>query len=289
MQLLRVGHPGKERPCLVAPDASVRDASRWVTDWAGSVLDPSFLHALRDKALLEWPSLPKVDVSSERIGPAVQPRQIISIGLNYRRHAQEAGMDLPLEPIVAAKSVLAVAGPNDDLIIPPGCRKVDWEVELGVVIGRRAQYLSDRSAAMECIAGYCTANDLSDREWLLERGGQWLKGKSFENFAPLGPYLLTADTIKDPGRLRLLCKVNGRVMQDDSTSDMIFDVGYLVHYLSQCMILEAGDVILTGSPGGIALGRPDKPYLRDQDIVEAEIVGLGTQRQRCRHYASPHA
>jgi 2-keto-4-pentenoate hydratase/2-oxohepta-3-ene-1,7-dioic acid hydratase in catechol pathway len=286
MRLVRVGKPGRERPCVVARDKTVRDVSDWVSDWAGDALYPEFLSELDAKIGRVVASLPEVDVSRERIGPPVQPRQILSIGLNYRNHAQEAGMALPDEPIVASKSPSAVVGAYDDLIIPPRAEKTDWEVELGVVVGRRAQYLPSPDAALRYVAGYCTANDVSERSWLLERGGQWIKGKSFESFAPLGPYLVTPEEIDGPGNLRLTCRVNGWLMQDGNTSDQVFSVEYLLYYLSQCLILEPGDVVITGSPAGIALGRPDYPYLRAGDVVEAEVQGLGVQRQHCRDHGA---
>jgi len=284
MRLLRVGNPGYERPCAVGPDGVVRDVSDWLNDWAGQNLDPEYVEAFSARLGREGHSLPSVDIGAERIGPPVRPQQIISIGLNYRRHAAEVGMAVPTEPIVATKASNALAGPYDDLLIPPGATKTDWEVELGIVIGRRVQYLSSPAVAKDYIAGYCTGNDISERNWLLERGGQWFKGKSFPSFAPLGPYLVTPDEIGDPGALRLTCHVNGKLMQDDNTSDMVFDVAELVHYVSCFMVLEPGDVILTGSPGGMALSRPDKPYLKAGDIVETEIAGLGAQRQRCQQH-----
>jgi 2-keto-4-pentenoate hydratase/2-oxohepta-3-ene-1,7-dioic acid hydratase in catechol pathway len=214
----------------------------------------------------------------------VRPGQIFSIGLNYRCHALQAGLELPREPIVASKSPWALAGPYDDLVIPPRAVKTDWEVELAVVIGRRAQYIATPAGALEHIAGYCTANDLSERSWLLERGGQWVKGKSFASFAPLGPFLVTTDEASRPNELVVSCRVNGEVMQRASTSNMVFDVQHLVHYVSQFTILEPGDVICTGSPAGMALGRPDQPFLKPGDLVEAEVHGLGAQRQRCRSH-----
>jgi 2-keto-4-pentenoate hydratase/2-oxohepta-3-ene-1,7-dioic acid hydratase in catechol pathway len=289
MRLLRVGDPGRERPCAIAPDNSVRDLSAWADDWSGGALDPTFLLAIEERLGREGHSLPSVDLSRERIGAPVQPSQILSIGLNYRKHAEAAGLALPSEPIVSGKSHLAISGPYDDLIIPPQSLKTDWEVELGVVIGRRAQYLSEPALAVEHVAGYCTANDISERSWLLEREGQWIKGKSFESFAPIGPYLVTTREITEPGKLRLTCHVNGRLMQDANTSDMVFDVPYLVYYLSRFMVLEPGDVVITGSPAGMALGRPDHPYLREGDVVEAEVCGLGAQRQSCRNFRADEA
>lgn len=284
MRLLRVGAPGRERPCAVGVDGSVRDLSRWVDDWTGAALAVVAMEALSRRFTLEWAQLPQVHVEHERIGPALRPGQILSIGLNYHRHAREAGMAVPEEPIVSSKSVHALGGPFDDLVLPLDGDKTDWEVELGVVIGRRVQYLATPGDAAACILGYCTANDLSERSWLLERGGQWIKGKSFDGFAPLGPYLVTADEVPSPQALELICRVNGEVMQRDSSEDMIFDAHHLIHYLSRFMTLHPGDVILTGSPGGMALGRPDQPFLRDGDVVEAEVVGLGAQRQVCRAF-----
>lgn len=284
MRLLRVGAPGRERPCAVGVDGSVRDLSTWVDDWTGAALAVAAMQALSQRFRREWAQLPKVDIEHERIGPALRPGQILSIGLNYHRHAREAGMAVPQEPIVSSKSVHALGGPFDDLVLPLDGDKTDWEVELGVVIGRRVQYLATPADAAACILGYCTANDFSERSWLLERGGQWIKGKSFDGFAPLGPYLVTADEVPSPQALELICRVNGEVMQRDSSEDMIFDVHYLIHYLSRFMTLHPGDVILTGSPGGMALGRPNQPFLRDGDVVEAEVVGLGAQRQVCRAF-----
>jgi 2-keto-4-pentenoate hydratase/2-oxohepta-3-ene-1,7-dioic acid hydratase in catechol pathway len=278
MRLLRMGRPGEERPCVEDRDGVVRDVSARVPDWTGAALDPDFLRELGP-----IDGLPVVDPRTTRVGPPVRPGgHLVSIGLNYRSHAADAGMALPAEPIVASKAPSTMVGPYDDLVIPPGGDKTDWEVELAVVIGRQAQYLPDSANAAEHIAGFCTANDVSERSWLLERGGQWLKGKSFESFTPLGPYLVTPDEAGDPGALALTCRVNGRLMQQASTADMVFGVPHLIWYLSQFMVLNPGDVVLTGSPGGVALGRPDEPYLRPGDLVEAEVGGLGAQAQRCR-------
>lgn len=286
MRLCRLGPSGSEVPCALAPDGTVRDLSGWIPDWSGSVLDPSTLGELAGRLSENAGSLPVIDPRTVRVGPPVLPGHLISIGLNYRDHAAAVEMALPVEPIVASKAPSALAGPHDDLVLPPGGDKTDWEVELAVVIGRRAQYLADEQAAAAVIAGYCTANDISERGWLLERNGQWLKGKSFPSFAPLGPWLVTADEVADPQQLPLTCRVNGRLMQDGNTSEMVFPVRYLVWYVSQFMLLQPGDVLLTGSPAGIALGRPDRPYLRAGDLVETEVVGLGAQRQRCRNYAA---
>jgi 2-keto-4-pentenoate hydratase/2-oxohepta-3-ene-1,7-dioic acid hydratase in catechol pathway len=255
-----------------------------VQDWRGSALDAAALAELSGRFARDAQRLPMVDLHHERLGSPVLPGQLISIGLNYRQHALEAGMELPSEPLISNKSPWAVVGPHDDLVIPPRAEKTDWEVELAVVIGRRAQYLASPEASWTHIAGYCTANDVSERSWLLERGGQWVKGKSFPTFAPLGPYLVTRDEVPDPGQLTVTCHVNGKQMQSGSTADMNFDVPYLIYYISQFMVLEPGDVVSTGSPAGIALGRPDTPYLRHGDVVEVEVQGLGAQRQRCQNY-----
>ncbi|KUL39356.1 2-hydroxyhepta-2,4-diene-1,7-dioate isomerase [Streptomyces sp. NRRL F-4489] len=283
MRLLRIGPPGRERPCAVDPGGVVRDLSEWLDDWTGPHLDPEALAATGDRLAREASALPAVDpAGGARIGPPVPPGgHLISIGLNYRDHAAQAGMDLPAEPIVASKSPWTLAGPYDDLILPPGGSRTDWEVELAVVIGRRARYLPDGADPLAYVAGYCTANDVSERHWLLERGGQWIKGKSFETFTPLGPHLVTPDEAGDPRKLALTCKVNDRTRQDGNTADMRFDVAELVRYLSRFMVLQPGDVVLTGSPAGVALGSPGTPYLRAGDLVEAEVAGLGAQRQRC--------
>lgn len=290
MRLLRIGPQSGERPCAVGPDGVVRDLSSWVEDWTGESLDPDVLRELAARLAREAGTLPVADPTAERVGPPVRPGgHLLSIGLNYRAHAAEAGLTLPDEPIVSSKAPMTLVGPHDDLLLPPGGEKTDWEVELAVVIGRRAQYLPDRAAAPAHVAGFATGNDVSERRWLLERGGQWVKGKSFESFSPLGPFLVTPDEVPDPQDLRLSCTVNGRVMQKASTADMVFDVSHLVWYLSQFMVLHPGDVILTGTPGGVALGRPDQPYLRPGDLVEAEVAGLGAHRQRCRPAVRPGA
>ncbi|WP_073920538.1 fumarylacetoacetate hydrolase family protein [Streptomyces sp. CB00455] len=288
MRLLRIGPPGAERPCAVGPGGTVRDVSSWVPDWTGAALDPDALRALATRLAREGAALPAVDPAAERIGPPVRPGgHLLSIGLNYRAHAAEAGLPLPDEPIVSSKAPSTLVGPYDDLLLPPDGEKTDWEVELAVVIGRRARYLPDPAAATAHIAGFATGNDVSERGWLLERGGQWIKGKSFESFSPLGPHLVTPDEAGDPQRLRLTCRVNGRPMQDATTADMVFGVAHLVWYLSRFMVLHPGDVILTGTPGGVALGRPDQPYLRPGDVVEAEVSGLGAHHQTCRPAPPP--
>jgi 2-keto-4-pentenoate hydratase/2-oxohepta-3-ene-1,7-dioic acid hydratase in catechol pathway len=215
-----------------------------------------------------------------RVGaPVARPGKVVCIGLNYRDHAEETGAALPAEPVVFMKDPSTVVGPFDTVLVPIGSTKTDWEVELGVVIGTRARYLGSPEEARAHVAGYAVSHDVSEREFQLERGGQWDKGKSCETFNPLGPELVTADEVEDPQDLRLSLSVNGVKRQDGTTADMIFDVDHVIWYLSQFMVLEPGDLINTGTPAGVALGLPDKPYLRAGDVVELEIAGLGAARQ----------
>jgi 2-keto-4-pentenoate hydratase/2-oxohepta-3-ene-1,7-dioic acid hydratase in catechol pathway len=210
-----------------------------------------------------------------------RPRNVFAIGLNYADHARETGAAIPAEPILFMKATSAICGPHDPILIPRGSEKTDWEVELGVVIGRDARYLASKEAARDHIAGYCVANDVSERAFQLERGGQWSKGKSSANFLPLGPWLVTPDDVPDARNLRLTLDVNGQRRQSGSTSTMIFDVLHVVHYLSQFVILEAGDVIITGTPPGVGMGLKPPVFLRAGDVVEAAIDGLGGQRCVC--------
>ncbi|HEY0532708.1 MAG TPA: fumarylacetoacetate hydrolase family protein [Actinoplanes sp.] len=280
MRLQRLGPPGRERPFVRGDDDLCYELSSITADIDGDFLSGDGPAAVR--AALDAGRLPVAEPGL-RTGPPIRPGKIVGIGLNYREHADETGAWRPEEPVVFLKAPDAVAGPYDDLLIPPGSAATDWEVELGVVIGRTARYLDSPARAHEHIAGYVAANDVSEREFQLERGGQWDKGKSCETFGPLGPWLLTADEVPDPQALGLRLWVNGRLRQDGSTQNMIFDVAYLVHYLSQFMVLRPGDVISTGTPSGVALGQPDpKPYLRPGDVVELEIDGLGRQRMNVR-------
>ena len=212
--------------------------------------------------------------------PIARPGKIVCIGLNYADHAAESGAPIPTEPVVFFKASNTLVGPNDDVHIPHGSVKTDWEVELGVVIGRTCRYLRSEAEALASIAGYMVCHDVSEREFQLERGGQWVKGKSCETFNPAGPWLVTADAVADPGDLELWLDVNGQRRQTGTTRTMIFGIGEIVRYLSQFMVLDPGDIINTGTPPGVALGRPDKPYLRAGDVVELGISGLGRQRQR---------
>jgi 2-keto-4-pentenoate hydratase/2-oxohepta-3-ene-1,7-dioic acid hydratase in catechol pathway len=243
---------------------------------------PEALDAVRRS--LEAGELPVLGPLAEqgRIGsPIPRPGKIVCVGLNYRDHARETGAQLPAEPVLFLKGTDTMIGPNDDVLVPRGSEKTDWEVELGVVIGRRARYLASPDEARQHVLGYAVSHDVSERAFQLERGGQWDKGKSCETFNPFGPWLVTADEVPDPQALGLRLSVNGKLWQDGNTADMAFGVDHVVWYISQFMVLEPGDVINTGTPAGVALGQPDpKPFLRAGDVVELEIDGLGAQRQR---------
>jgi 2-keto-4-pentenoate hydratase/2-oxohepta-3-ene-1,7-dioic acid hydratase in catechol pathway len=274
MRYLRVGAPGAERP-VVAVDGVHYDASGVVRDFDGAFFAAGGLHGVE--------GLPRIDISGLRVGPPIaRPGVVLCIGMNYAAHAAESGAAPPAVPILFYKAPNTVVGPGDAIAVPRGSTKTDWEVELGVVIGRTARYLDSPAAALDHVAGYVLSNDVSEREFQLEvSGGQWSKGKSCETFNPLGPWLATPDEIGDPGALRLRSWVNGEIRQDSSTADMIFDVAYLVWSLSQYTVLEPGDLINTGTPQGVALsGR--FPYLRAGDVVEVEIDGLGRQRNTVR-------
>jgi 2-keto-4-pentenoate hydratase/2-oxohepta-3-ene-1,7-dioic acid hydratase in catechol pathway len=280
MKLLRVGAPGREIPAVRSEDGRLLDISELTADVDGPFLAGDGVARVR--AALEAGTLPELPESEDlRIGPPVaRPGKVVCIGLNYRDHAEETGAKIPERPVVFMKAPYTVVGPQDTVLIPRGSTKTDYEVELAVVIGREARYLESPQAAFEHIAGYAISNDVSEREFQIEYSAQWDLGKSCETFNPLGPWLVTADEVGDPGKLGLRLSVNGERRQDGSTSNLIFDVPYVVWYLSQYMLLEPGDVINTGTPAGVALGRADKPYLRTGDVVELEIDGLGKARQR---------
>ena len=273
MKLLRVGPEGAERPAVQAEDGSLLDLSGVTRD-----IDPGFLATGLDDLPARFGGLPRIE-DAERVGPPVaRPGKVVCIGLNYRDHAEETGADIPAEPIIFMKAVNTVVGPRDDVLIPRGSQKTDYEVELAVVLKGRARYLGSPGEARALIAGYAISNDVSEREYQLERGGTWDKGKSCETFNPLGPHLVTVDEIADPQALGLRLWVNGELRQDGTTADMIFGVDHLIWYLSQFMVLDPGDVINTGTPAGVAMA--GSPYLRKGDLVELEIDGLGRQRQR---------
>jgi len=278
MKLVRYGAPGREKPGMLDAEGRVRDLSKIVPDIAGDVLSQKGLAKLRK---LKAEKLPLVR-GTPRIGPCVgKVGHFIAIGLNYSDHAAEAGMPIPKEPIIFSKAPSCVCGPNDDTITPKGSTKLDYEIELGIVIGSRARYLA-KNKAMDAVAGYCLANDVSERSFQIERsGGQWNKGKGCETFGPLGPWLVTKDEIRDPQRLDMWLTVNGETRQQGSTRTMIFGVAHLVWYCSQFFILEPGDVIITGTPPGVALGmKPEPKFLKPGDVVKLGIDGLGEQAQR---------
>ncbi|WLH48585.1 ureidoglycolate lyase [Pseudomonas beijingensis] len=276
MKLLRYGEKGSEKPGLLDDDNQIRDLSGHVPDIAGQVLGAESLAAL---AALDPRSLPLV-VGQPRIGACVgQVGKFICIGLNYADHAAESNMEVPNEPIIFNKWTSAICGPNDDIQIPRGSLKTDWEVELGVVIGKGGRYI-DEANAMEHVAGYCVINDVSEREWQLERGGTWDKGKGFDTFGPLGPWLVTRDEIADPHALDLWLEVDGHRYQNGNTRTLIFSVPQLIAYLSRCMSLQPGDVISTGTPPGVGLGiKPNPVFLRPGQTIRLGIEGLGEQRQ----------
>ncbi|MGW0734115.1 fumarylacetoacetate hydrolase family protein [Streptomyces sp. NPDC002851] len=283
MKLLRVGPVGAERPALLDEAGTLRDLSGLVSDIDGGLLsDGAALDRIRVAA--EGGVLPVLDAEGLRVGPPLgRIGKIVCIGLNYFDHARETGAAIPEEPIVFFKAPDTVVGPNDTVLVPRKSEKTDWEVELAVVIGRTARYLESAEDGLAHVAGYAIAHDVSEREFQIERGGTWDKGKNCETFNPLGPWLVTADEVPDPQALPLKLWVNGQLRQDGNTAEQIFPVGEVVRYISQFMTLYPGDVINTGTPAGVAMGQPEpKPYLRDGDVVELEIPGLGRQRQELR-------
>ncbi|MER7520961.1 fumarylacetoacetate hydrolase family protein [Streptomyces sp. NPDC126499] len=283
MKLLRVGPAGAERPALLDQDGTLRDLSALVDDIDGSLLaDGAALDRVR--AALGAGVLPALDATGLRIGPPVgRIGKVVCIGLNYHGHAAEVGAAIPEEPVVFLKAADTVVGPDDTVLVPRGSVKTDWEVELAIVIGRTARYLETDEEALAHVAGYALAHDVSEREFQIERGGTWDKGKNCETFNPLGPWLVTADEIPDPQDLALRLWVNGELKQDGHTSDQIFPVAEVVRYVSRFMTLYPGDIINTGTPAGVAMGQPEpKPYLRAGDVVELEIEGLGRQRQELK-------
>jgi 2-keto-4-pentenoate hydratase/2-oxohepta-3-ene-1,7-dioic acid hydratase in catechol pathway len=275
MKLLRYGNPGQERPGILDNEGKVRDLSAIISDLDGSTLSAEGLARI---AACDIQSLPVVS-DPIRFGPCVaKVGKFICIGLNYADHAAESGLAVPSEPVVFMKATSAITGPNDPVIKPRNSTKLDWEVELGIVIGKHTRYVSEADA-LEHIAGYCVINDVSEREFQLERGGQWDKGKGCDSFGPIGPYLVTKDEVPDPLNLNLWLKVNGKTFQNGTTQQMVFGPVFLVHYLSQFMSLQPGDVISTGTPPGVGLGQKPPLYLHVGDQMELGIEGLGTQTQ----------
>jgi 2,4-diketo-3-deoxy-L-fuconate hydrolase len=275
MKLTRVGALGAERPALIDDKGKLRDLSGVVTDIAGNVLNRKSLDNLRRLDINSLPLLPQ----GTRFGAAVgQVGKMVCVGLNFKDHAKESGMAYPEQPILFMKATSAICGPNDDVVIPWGSKKTDWEVELGVVIGDVARRVPEERA-LDYVAGYLVVNDLSEREFQLEQGGQWVKGKSCDTFGPIGPMVVTTDEIPHPQMLSMWLEVNGRRYQNGSTADMIFGVAHLVSYISRYMTLMPGDIISTGTPAGVGLGQRPPTYLKAGDVVELGIDGLGRQRQ----------
>jgi 2,4-didehydro-3-deoxy-L-rhamnonate hydrolase len=275
MKLLRVGEPGNERPAMLDAQGELRDLSHYIDDLAGEALLPSSLEKLRQLPLSELPKIggqPRIGACVGRIG------KFICIGLNYADHAAETGAAIPQEPVVFGKWTSAVVGPNDAVRIPRGSVKTDWEVELGVVIGKGGSYI-DEADALSHVAGYCVVNDVSEREYQIERGGTWDKGKGCDTFGPIGPWLVTADEIADPQQLDLWLEVDGKRYQNGNTRTMIFSVAHIISYLSRFMSLQPGDVISTGTPPGVGMGQKPPVYLRPGQIIRLGIAGLGEQRQ----------
>ncbi|PRH76766.1 2-hydroxyhepta-2,4-diene-1,7-dioate isomerase [Streptomyces solincola] len=283
MKLLRVGTAGAERPALLDRDGVLRDLSAIVPDIDGNLLsDAALLDRVR--AAAGAGVLPALDAAGLRIGPPVaRIGKVVCIGLNYHDHAAETGAATPAEPVVFLKAPDTVVGPDDTVLVPRGSVKTDWEVELAIVIGRTARYLESAEDALAHVAGYAVSHDVSEREFQIERGGTWDKGKNCETFNPLGPWLVTADEVPDPQGLDLRLWVNGELRQHGSTANQIFPVGEVIRYLSHFMTLYPGDVVNTGTPAGVAMGQPEpKPFLRSGDVVELEVDGLGRQRQQLK-------
>jgi 2-keto-4-pentenoate hydratase/2-oxohepta-3-ene-1,7-dioic acid hydratase in catechol pathway len=273
VKLFRYGPDGKEKPGMLGQDGGLRDLTGIVADIAGDCLLPTKLQRIRD---LDPQSLPVVE-GPQRIGACVgRPSKFLCIGLNYSEHAAESGMIAPTEPVVFMKATSSVCGPEDEVILPRGSHKTDWEVELGVVIGKPGKYILE-SEALSHVAGYCVVNDLSERAWQLDGTGQWVKGKSADTFGPIGPWLVTTDEVPDPQRLNLWLDVDGHRYQDGSTSTMIFGVQFLISYISRFMTLHPGDIISTGTPAGVGLGQKPPVYLREGNRIRLGIGGLGEQ------------
>jgi ureidoglycolate lyase/2,4-diketo-3-deoxy-L-fuconate hydrolase len=273
MKLLRYGPPGRERPGLLDGAGRIRDLSGRIDDLAGTVLLPA---SLAELAAIDSEMLPLVP-GAPRLGPCVAGvGKFLAIGLNYADHAKEAGAAIPDEPVLFTKATSSICGPYDDTVIPRGAQKTDWEVELGLTIGKPGQYIAEPDA-LDHVAGYCTVNDVSERAYQIERSGQWIKGKSADTFGPIGPWLVTPDEVPDPQNLRLWCEVDGERRQDGSTATMIFGVAFLISYLSHFMSLQTGDIITTGTPPGVGLGMTPPTYLKPGQRVRLAVEGLGEQ------------
>lgn len=287
MKLIRFGPAGKERPGILDKDGNRVDVSAFGEDFNEAFFDNDGLQRLEKWLQSNMKSCPKVD-GSVRLGPPIcRPSKIVCVGLNFRDHAKESNLEIPKEPVLFFKATTAIVGPNDDLVIPKNSVKTDWEVELSIIIGKRTSYVEEKDA-LAYIAGYCLHNDYSEREFQIEHCGQWVKGKSCDTFAPLGPYLATKDEVEDVNNLKMWLKVNGVMRQNGSSSDMVYRVPFLVSYISQFMTLLPGDVISTGTPAGVGLGFNPPIYLKAGDVVELGIEGLGESKQTAIPYRSTH-
>jgi ureidoglycolate lyase len=276
MKLFRWGPKGQEKPGLIGKDGKLRDLSRQVKDITADLLTPQGLEKLRG---IDAASLPLVE-GSPRLGPCIaNVGKVVCVGLNYTDHAKETNSPIPKEPVLFMKANSSINGPNDEIVQPKGSTKLDWEVELGIVIGTRCRYVAVHDA-LKHVAGYTIVNDVSEREFQIERGGQWTKGKSCDTFAPMGPWVVTSDEVPDPQKLELFCEVNGKRMQNGTTANMIFGVAHIVSYISHFMTLEPGDVIPTGTPAGVGLGMKPPVFLKPGDTVRLGITGLGEQEQK---------
>ena len=283
MKLIRFGEINKEKPGVILPDGTKIDVSKFVNDYDEQFFGNQGIEKLNKWLEKNHDSCPVIDNDNRLGSPLFRPSKIVCVGLNYAKHAQESGMDVPEEPVLFFKASSAIIGPYDSITIPKGSEKSDWEVELAVVIGNKASYVSEKDA-LSHIAGYVLHNDVSERSYQLERSGQWVKGKSCDTFAPIGPFIATPDEIGDPNNLNLWLKLNGEEMQNSNTSDFIFNIQQVVSYISQFMTLLPGDIISTGTPFGVGLGLNPPRYLKEGDVIELGIDGLGISKQTCKAY-----
>jgi len=280
MKLIRFGAINDEKPGVITTDGTRRDVSAFGRDYDEAFFGGNGIQKLKHWLEKNLDNCPIIDKNIRLGPPLARPSKIVCVGLNYAMHAEESGMDIPEEPILFFKASSAIVGPYDSIVIPKGSKKTDWEVELAVIIGKKASYVSEIDA-MDHVYGYVLHNDVSERAYQLEHSGQWVKGKSCDSFAPVGPFIATSDEIKDPNNLDLWLKLNGEVMQKSNTSDFIFNIQYVVSYISQFMTLLPGDIISTGTPFGVGMGLTPPRYLKEGDVVELGIEGLGTSKQRC--------
>ncbi len=280
MKLVRFGNKDNEKPGLVDPEGNIRDLSNYFSDFTHEGVSLATFEKIKN---IEYDKLPKVPRTSRLGSCLADTPNFYCIGLNYAKHAKETNADIPKEPIVFSKATTSINGPNDDVIIPRGSVKADWEVELGVIIGKHCQYVSEKDA-LSVVSGYCIVNDVSERSFQFDRGGQWIKGKSAPTFAPIGPFLVTTEEIENPQNLNLQLKLNNNVVQKSNTSDMIFTVSQIISHLSHFMALRPGDIIATGTPEGVGIGMKPPVFLKDGDIMELEIDFLGSQKQKVIDY-----